>query len=496
MDNIIKRLDKLIIVQLIVAFVFIVSAILYSDVTKYLGLNRYSMGVVVFLFMSISLLYIYIQTKSTSIELKAEHDGIFLKKENELLISNQALKEQLYIDALTHLENRRALERDISGMSQPKLIILDIDSFKGINEYYGYEAGNFLLCEISSILKDFAKKEDMNLYRIGADEFALLEENLLDMDRYEELADSLSNIFKSKMLIPPGQEEEIEINSTLGFSLDDENILEKASLALSEAKKKQIPYLCYFQKIDHKKEYMEQIRWSEFIKKAIKDNRIIPFYQPILDSDKNIVKYECLVRILDENEEVIPPGLFLEISKKVKRYAEIEKILIEKSFAAIKDNDAIISINLLARDMSDSNVSNFVIEKLNEYKVHNRVIFEILEDENIDNLDRVKSFMQKIKTMGCKIAIDDFGTGYSNFSYLIQLRPDYLKIDGSLIKNIDKDENSLAIVSSIIAFAKKLEIKTIAEYVHNEEIFNVCLKLGVDEFQGFYLGEPTPRLRQ
>jgi EAL domain-containing protein (putative c-di-GMP-specific phosphodiesterase class I) len=96
--------------------------------------------------------------------------------------------------------------------------------------------------------------------------------------------------------------------------------------------------------------------------------------------------------------------------------------------------------------------------------------------------------------MGVRIAIDDFGTGYSNFSYLLKLKPDYLKIDGSIIKNIDKDKNSEAIVEAIISFAKTLHVKTIAEFIHSKEVYDKCYKLGIDEFQGFYLGEPNPDL--
>ncbi len=176
--------------------------------------------------------------------------------------------------------------------------------------------------------------------------------------------------------------------------------------------------------------------------------------------------------------------MFLEISKKVKRYVDIEKLLIDESFRAIADNDKVISINLLARDMSDGNVSNYVIDKLNKYKVSKRVVFEVLEDESIENIDRVNAFLNRVQRMGSKIAIDDFGTGYSNFSYITKLRPDYIKIDGSLIKNIDTDQNSVAIVSSIITFAKKLNIKTIAEFVHSKEILDICKQMGIDEFQG------------
>ncbi len=385
--------------------------------------------------------------------------------------------------------------KDIYIMNEPKLIILNIDSFKDINEYYGNEIGDYVLCEVADIIKDLSMQEGLNSYRIGADEFALLEDAVLDIDRYEELSIKISNMFRGKMIDNPNYKDEIEINVTLGFALEKEYILEKASMALKEAKIKQIDYQCYFKRINDKKKYINQIKWSKFIKNAIKNDRIIPFYQPIFNTQLEIVKYECLVRILDENEEIIPPGLFLNVSKKVKRYADLEKLLIEKSFAKISETGATVSVNLLARDMSDSNVSNFVISMLKKYRVSKQVIFEILEDENITEIERVENFIQKLKKMGCKIAIDDFGTGYSNFSYLMRLHPDYIKIDGSLIQNIDKDKNSYAIVSSIIAFAKKLDIQTIAEFVHNEEIFKICLELGIDEFQGFYLGEPSPRIK-
>ena len=167
----------------------------------------------------------------------------------------------------------------------------------------------------------------------------------------------------------------------------------------------------------------------------------MPFYQPIFNKEKRIVKYETLIRIQNSNE-IISPSVFLEVSKRIKRYTDIEKMLIEKSFKLIADRpDAMISINLSGRDMTDGDVSVFIIEKMNKYKVAGRVIFEILEDENIENIERIGVFIDRVRRMGAKIAIDDFGSGYSNFSYILKLKPDYIKIDGSIIKNIDTNED-------------------------------------------------------
>ena len=150
------------------------------------------------------------------------------------------------------------------------------------------------------------------------------------------------------------------------------------------------------------------------------------------------------------------------------------------------------SINLSFKDILNYEFIDYldnILEKL-KFEDRNRLVFEILESENLSDYDFLEEFVLKYKKLGVKIAIDDFGSGYSNFIRIIRLKPDYLKIDGSLIKNIDKDNNSYEIVKSIIAFSKTLNIRTIAEYVHSEEIFNLLLELGVDEFQGYYFGKP------
>jgi EAL domain-containing protein (putative c-di-GMP-specific phosphodiesterase class I) len=230
------------------------------------------------------------------------------------------------------------------------------------------------------------------------------------------------------------------------------------------------------------------------IKSALERDKVIPYYQPIFDRNGEVKKYEVLARLENEDGTIVSPGAFMGTSKKVRLYSLMAKKIIDKSFKNISKTKKTISINLLARDMMDSNINNYIIDKMKKYKIEKQVVFEILEDESIEHQSRVENFLNKAKTMGVRIAIDDFGTGYSNFSYLINLKPDYLKIDGSIIKNVDNDKNSLEIVKVLIAFAKTLNVKTIAEFVHSKEVYDKCYELGIDEFQGFYLGEPNPDL--
>jgi diguanylate cyclase (GGDEF)-like protein len=416
------------------------------------------------------------------------------KNEEELKEKNKTLQDMLYIDMLTKLPTRKSLKKDLETMEFPKIVLLDVDSFKDINEYYGAAAGDFILLDIAKDLQEFIQDTKMQLYRIGADEFVLLEDESLDIEKYEDIAEELVSCFKSKEVFVPEIDQVIEVNVTIGISLESENVLSKAFTALNHAKKTQKDFVCYMKNFDTKDLYAKQVTWSNFIKESIAKDQVYPYFQPIFDTEGKVNKYECLVRIVNDHEEAISPGFFLETSKNVRQYSKIVKVLIEKAFKLISQTNKSVSINLLARDMSDSDVSNYVVDKIKEYDLAKQVVLEILEDENIESLERVDGFLHRVRRMGVRIAIDDFGTGYSNFSYLLKLRPDYIKIDGSLIKKIDTDENSLAIVSAIIVFAKKLGIKTIAEFVHTQEVHKKCKELGIDEFQGFYLGEPSSSL--
>ena len=154
-----------------------------------------------------------------------------------------------------------------------------------------------------------------------------------------------------------------------------------------------------------------------------------------------------------------------------------------------KDKDSEFSINLSVKDILEVQMSDYILEMLQRYGIGSRVVFEIVESESIENFEGVIHFINQVKKYGCKIAIDDFGTGYSNFEYLIKLKADFLKIYGSLIKNLEHDKNARIVVSTIVEFSKKLGMKTIAEFVENEEIFTIVQDLGIDYSQGYHFSQ-------
>jgi len=237
----------------------------------------------------------------------------------------------------------------------------------------------------------------------------------------------------------------------------------------------------------------KNIRVLSMIKKAIQNRKVVSYFQAIVDNEtKEIVKYESLVRIIDENDNIISPFAFLETSKKAKYYTQITSIVLDNAFEALHKTDKEISINLSTLDIEKPIIVEKFFKLFQEPKYASRMTIELLEDEDSKDFEFIKAFITKAKKLGVKIAIDDFGSGYSNFERLLGYQPDILKIDGSLIKNIVTDKFSYSIVKSVVAFAKEQDLKVIAEYVENREIYELICTLGIHCSQGYYFAKPKP----
>ena len=230
------------------------------------------------------------------------------------------------------------------------------------------------------------------------------------------------------------------------------------------------------------------------VKKALQKSGIISYFQPIVENKtRRVVKYESLVRLVDENGEVWAPWKFLEIAKKGRYYTQITQRVVENSFKALYETQAGITINLSALDIEDHVMREHLLQCIEEHASEaSRITFELLEDENVKEFEIIKRFIQQVKAKGVCIAIDDFGSGYSNFERLLDYEPDIIKIDGSLVKHIATDDYSISIVKLVVNFAKEHGIKTVAEFVENETIYNILYGLGVDYSQGYFFGKPEP----
>ncbi len=395
-------------------------------------------------------------------------------------------------DQLTGLYNREKLLIDIEENIENALAIIEINNFSFISDFYGYKVGDELLVKFSKILIDLVDK-DFIVYRSSIDKFAVLNSSISHkkfLSFLNKLLNKLKNISVNLEI------DEIHLLTTCGVSFESkEKLLNTAEIVNKYARKNNKDLLVYSNDLNIEKEYVENIKWTEKIKSALNEDRIIVYYQPIHNNTKKKVeKYEALVRLQDTNGEIISPFMFLDIAKKSRQYLDITKRVIHKSFEKFKDEPYEFSINLTVEDILNEDLKKYLFSKIEEYKIANRLVLELVESEKITIYEPVYDFINKVKALGCKVAIDDFGSGYSNFEYLVKINADYVKIDGSIIKRILEDENSLEIVKSILTFSKKMKIKTIAEFISSKELFDKVCELGVDYSQGFYLGKPQEDL--
>jgi len=226
------------------------------------------------------------------------------------------------------------------------------------------------------------------------------------------------------------------------------------------------------------------------LKKTIETDSIEPYIQPIYDAkDLKIKKYEALMRIIVDSQalSIFP---YLATAKRVKLYENLMESMIDKSLENLKDKEVELNINLSYEDIASNTFKQKLYQKIQDYKYTHNITFEILESDFIEDFAIVEEFVNYVRKLGCKIAIDDFGSGYSNMENILKLKPEFIKIDGSLIKDIHINRDSKIIVKNIINMAEELQAKTVAEYVHSKEVFEITKDLGVDYLQGFYLGVP------
>ena len=408
-------------------------------------------------------------------------------------------------DALTNLPNRRKLLSDIDDMDSAfNIILLNIDSFKEVNTFYGHKIADQLLIAFATELVEYAKgMKESTVYKLPVDEYVILIKSACNQVEVSECITKLSLHLNKKIFTAADQE--ISLNVTIGIAgcksddvqIDDKKeVMAYADMALKLAKKTRKNYLYYDDSFHIKEDYENNLSWIKRLRNAIDEDRVVPFYQPIVNAKTlKTETYKPLIRIIEKDGTVIPPIEFLEISKKVRLYHQLTRIMIDKVMEELSNHPLIqCSINLSIVDINDSAMNAYIIDKIKHSPYAHQIIFEILESEGIENYDRVNEFITEVKKYGVKIAIDDFGAGYSNFVYITKLDIDYIKIDGSIIRTIDTNITSQIITKTIIDFASQLNIQTIAEFVCNEDVFNYVKYLPLTHLQGYYFGEPSPKI--
>jgi len=284
----------------------------------------------------------------------------------------------------------------------------------------------------------------------------------------------------------------VRVSVSVGIALGPRNLLSEADMALRSAKHGQSHHAFYDPELGMTERYRENIRRLARIRSALEADGFIPYFQPILRvSDETVGKYECLARLRDAEGTAMPVE-FLDLSRRAKLYPEISRRVIAKSFARFAGSDYEFSVNVALDDILNPETVAFIIEQIDRADAGRNLIVELLETERMADSPAVFGFIDSLRSRGCRIAMDDFGAGYSNFDFLLRVRPDFLKIDASLVRRMADDAGALLAVKAIVDLSKTLGMETVAEHVHDRRVFGLVRELGVDYAQGFLIGIPSP----
>ncbi|WP_457746607.1 EAL domain-containing protein [Sulfurimonas sp.] len=405
------------------------------------------------------------------------------------------LEDFYYHDLLTGLHNIVKLNADLTKYTHNYLLILDISNFSVVNKQYGKPFADEVLKETAHNLQQHAKST-IHLYKIESDRFVFIVKN---KEEALEFCQQIIGYFDNNILLV--QDHPISISFNIGIAEIQSNNMSiiNAEYALDIGKKLGSRYYTYYNQDESRyKEEKMMIEWLNITQEMIISNNIEPYFQPIYNIEKNVIdKFEVLARGF-YNGNVIAPINFLESAKRLGLITTITKMMINKSFAFFQQNDYQFSINITDRDLVEDYLQDFLEKKLKKYSIDpQRLTLEILENVTISlDHEEITERLARIKDLGIKIAVDDFGVENSNFSRLVELDFDYIKLDGLFIKNLDVNSKDIIVVKAIVQLAKALNIQTVAEFVENETIYKIVKECGVDYAQGYHIGKPSSSLEK
>lgn len=434
-----------------------------------------------------------------------------VKMSNQLDAQTKKLHFMATHDQLTGLFNRRAFESevDVFIQSRPRfaMLYIDLDQFKIVNDTAGHLAGDKLLLEISDGLRDLIP---CFFARLGGDEFGVLIEG--DERQALSIAQSVISYFEKYRFEWEGKT--YQVTASVGVALSDhirrdlsrplnrEDLMARADAACYMSKQGGRNRCHVFSQNGESFVHQQEMEWTVRIHQAIADNRLILYRQPIAPLDPYRLKnslphFEILARMRDEDGNIIPANEFIPAAERFGLMPLFDRWVLEYALSNFKDlcpnGFSMCSINISGQTIDDPSFETFLFDLIERTQVNpKKICLEITETAAIKNMERMSWLLPKIKNIGCKLALDDFGVGMSSFAYLKNFEVDYIKIDGSFVRDIEKSVMSESIVSAVTDLAHKMNIQVVAEWVSSEEVASLLRSKGVDYAQGYFVGKPTP----
>jgi len=392
------------------------------------------------------------------------------------------------IDDLTGLKNKHALKDEISKEGDKALLFIDIDHFESINTLYGMGYGNKVLKETANRIGRFLPS-NTELFRISADEFVVL---MLAPTPNQELllSQQILGMFQQAPVLIG--DVEFDVSFSMGMDRGEHNkLFAHAKTASQEAKEKGRSQMVVFKNdSDYVKRQRDTLYWIQAVKDALKNDRVMSFYQPIHNNETGrIDKYEALCRILDKDGQILSATNFIHPAYLAGLTTKLSRVMIDKAFKYFQHNAYSFSVNIGVQDFHEEYLEEFLQYKCDYYHISpERVYLEVVESITINGTDETLHQIQRLRAKGFNITIDDFGVEQSVFSRLLRLEAKTIKIDSSFIKNIDTNLSHQMIVQNIVSFANRIGAKTVAEYVETRAVHEKVCELGIDFSQGYYIG--------
>jgi diguanylate cyclase (GGDEF)-like protein len=430
--------------------------------------------------------------------------------------ANRELKQLALCDSLTKVYNRRYFDNKLFQEwnrlrripSPLSIIMCDVDCFKSYNDTYGHQAGDKCLRMIADAICAMAKRPADCVVRYGGEEFVILLPYTPPKGALK-VAESIRN--KIKELNIPHSSSSVSTIVTVSMGIagsipnkeDNPILLVEAAdqaLYLAKAQGRDRAQIYMYDLAREKSRKSSQLLWVKKLRQAVEENNFLLYSQPIipLNKDNHKIHYEVLIRLLDDNGKIVLPQYFLEIANFYSMMPRIDSWVIDTLFRYLNNanfqswENICFSVNISGASLNDNQFLKFLSQQFERYNLPPEIFcFEITETIAINNLTQTSAFINSLKSLGCSFALDDFGKGMSSLTYLKNLPVDYLKIDGSFIKEINSEAVTKAMVQAIHYLAKAIGIKTIAEFAENQDIVDILKDLHIDYAQGYFFGEPS-----
>jgi diguanylate cyclase (GGDEF)-like protein/PAS domain S-box-containing protein/excisionase family DNA binding protein len=410
-------------------------------------------------------------------------------------------------DGLTGLPNRvslqKALEAALAEGEKGSVVLLDVDHFKYINDNFGHRAGDLLLIAIGGLLKDLVKDENAQVFRLGGDEFALHLPNALRGDAAQVGERALSVLRHYKFPVS-GQGCLSTLTGSIGVATypfhgsDVATLLANVDIAMYQAKDNgRNRVRLHDHNPDDLRSTHKRVHWARELREVLDEDRVVLYSQPVVRlADRKPVHQEILVRILDRNGALVLPGQFIEVAESLGMAQEIDLRVLGKVVDVLQGADfrgrkTRFFVNLSRTSISDPHWVRRFQRMLAAATIdHSQLVFEITETAAMSSVDVTQEFIAQMKGMGCRFALDDFGAGFSSFYFLKRFDVDYLKIDGSFVRELASDDASRLFVRALCDVARGLNKQVIAEWVEEQAVMDILVEMGVQYGQGHLFARP------